>query len=55
MKPGPQSDTFRAGRYGLPQRPERVSGWLVGLGIVLMCVAALGAAAAVAVSAMQPK
>lgn len=38
-----------------PRRPERVNGWLIGFGIVLMCVAVLGAAAALAVQAMQPK
>lgn len=70
MKHGPQSSTFHAGRYGLPQRPgtyaatvdggefgwkklepaepKRVNGWLVGLGIVLMCVAAIGVAFAIA-------
>lgn len=55
MKPGPQSATFRAGRYAMPRRPEPVGGWLIGLGIVLMLVAGLGAAVACALSAMQPK
>lgn len=54
MKPGPQSETFHAGSYGF-QLPERVNGWLMGLGIALMCVAAVGAAIAIAVSGMQPK
>lgn len=54
MKPGPQSHTFHASR-GFPRRPDRVNGWLVALGIVLMCASAIGAAAAIAVQAMHPK
>lgn len=48
MKPGPQSATFRAGAYRLPKRPDRVPEWLIGLGVVLLFVAAMGAAVALA-------
>lgn len=51
-KPGPQSETFQGGGHGFPQRPARVADSLIGLGVALFLVAALGAAVAVALEAV---
>lgn len=53
MKPGPQSETWRAGRYRLPQRPARVNEWMVGFGVVIMLVVVAVVVVAIAVEAMQ--
>lgn len=51
--PGPQSETWRAGKYRLPARRESV-GWIGFLVLVILAVAALGAGVAIALSAMRP-